>query len=257
MPARTDPRLDRIRAIAEAYARGDRTDPESKDAARRDPDLAPLLANCLGCNSVAQDLLEHVGLSPFDTDLPFLDALVMTRDGMRRNLEMVRAGALEPVAVCDWVTDAFSWQPPDADPDGVLAEIAGELMVGEEAVASLVSDDGAYTLLLHHLETTPPALSDVAAVGLTIHRHHVELRVVFVGRLMDDIDDPEFRREVVRLLADHREAFPTIEDDLADAAAILAGAPDPGARVDRFLRCLARTADPLTCAETIPEEDGP
>lgn len=249
MSAPADPRLPRIRALAEAYIRGERTDPESKADARGDPELAPLLAKCLGCNSVAQELLEQIGLSPFDTDLPFADALVMTRGGMRRNLEQVRTGNLEPVALCDWVTDAFAWQPPDAETDGVLSEIAGELMAGEDEVEALVRDADGYGLLLHHLDSTPAALSDVAALGLAIHGRHDEWRALIGRWVVDDLDDDGFRAAVARMLHDHRESHPTLVDDLADAAALLRGATDPGRRISSFLRCLAKTADPLTCAE--------
>lgn len=257
MPTADDPRLPRIRAIAEAYVRGDRTDPESKIAAREDAELEPLLAKCLGCNSVAQELLEKIGLSPFDTDLPFVETLVMTRAGLRRNLDLVRKGELEPGALCDWVTDGFAWQPPDAETDGVVAEIAGELMAGEDEVEALVMDDHGHALVVHHLDSTPAALADVAAIGLAIHARHDEWRALLGRRVVDEIDDTGFRDDASRMLHDHRESFPTLEDDLADAVGILAGAADPGTRIESFLRCFAKTADPLRCAENAGANDEP
>jgi len=234
--------------MAEHYIRGEKTDAEIRAEALATEELKPLLASCLGCNAIVQDLLEAVGLSPFDTEVTFDRAMTITRDGLRRNLTLAREGTQPPGAVCDWVTDWFAWHAADQQSDDVVLELAGDLMLGEEQVEAIVRDDDRLGLFHYHLDNTPAGLGDHVAFGLAVAEHRERIRGAISSRIADELSDDAFRGEVRRLFRDHLEALPTLEEDLAEAAAVLAERAGEAGIVDAFLRCLARTADPVACA---------
>ena len=68
------------------------------------------------------------------------------------------------------------------------------------------------------------------------------------SRIAGDLSDEAFRGELRRIFRDHFEALPALEDDAAEAVAMMAEREAAGTEIDLFLRCLARTADPISCA---------
>jgi hypothetical protein len=169
---------------------------------------------------------------------------------MVRNLRLAREGSLEPEALCDWVTDWFSWHVAEQPDDGVVLELAGDLMPGPERVEEVVGSDELFDLFLWHLENTDVSMADSCTLGLAISEMRDDLAVRLRDWMNDEIDEEEVRRHVARVLGDRREPFPMFEDDYVEAARMLRDRQPVHEAIDAFLRCLARNADPLSCVDS-------
>ena len=233
--------------ITGAYVRGERTNTELRREAAASPVLAPWLCKCLGVSALAQELLEELGCTPFDPDLDVPGGLAMTRAGMLRNLDLAAGKQLEPAALADWVTDGYSWSDGSAPDDPVLEEIASEIMPGGEDLDAILVDPERLALYRWHLENTPPALAPRASFGFAIAANRAAIERALLARVQADLGDDEFRAAVRGALHDALDALPGLEDELAAAAAELAGR---GAGLDAlraFLICVSRSADPAAC----------
>lgn len=240
---------EKVKRIVEAYIRGERTADEIRDEVRRDDDLASLLPGCLGCFSLPHELLEGLALSPFDTELRFERPLAITRQGLVRNLTLVKEGSLDPEPFCDWLTDWFSWHIVEEPDDGVTLDLAGDLMEGPERLEAVISSESLFGLFLWHLDNTPAAMAETCAAGMEIAWNREDLAAYFHLWVADEIEEETVRRHVSRVLGDSREAFPSFEDDYAEALRVLRDRPGTHEAIQSFLDCLARTADPLACVD--------
>lgn len=245
-----DGTLDAVLAIAGAYVRGERTNGELRRQAAADPALAGVLRRCLGVAALAQELLEALDRTPFDSDLEVEGGLAMTRAGMLRNLDLAARRELEVAALADWVADGFAWSDATGPDDPVLEEIASELMPGGDEVEAILADPERLALYRWHLEHTPPELAPRATFGFAVVAQRAALERALLARIEGDHGDAEFRTAVRRALHDALDALPGLEDELAAAAAELAGR---GAGLDAvrvFLRNVSRDADPAAALET-------
>jgi hypothetical protein len=252
-----DPRLGTVLELVAEYVRGDRTDDELLSAVRADPALAPLEAACLRCSGLAQELLEAVGRSPFDDDLPFAGPPAPSREGLERWLERVRSGAQEASALCDWAADALAWQDPSTPMDPVVEEILTDVLGSEDDVLELVHDDARLELTRWHLEHTPPDRAEAVAVGATVYASRDELLVALVSRTSGITDDAALRVALAPALGVHRKAMPGLLEDLVAAAVRLAEAGAELDTVERFLDRLARTGDPTAALTSDDDRDDP
>jgi hypothetical protein len=237
--------------LLEAYVRGDRTDTEVFDEARRNPRTAAIATECLRCSCIAQEMLEALGRSPIDPDLPFDGrAPSPTRSGTLRWLERVRDGVESPESLCDWATDAFAWADPDLRMDPVVEEILSELCASEEDVVRWTSEAGRLAILRWHLEHTAAAVSDQVSVALAIGRVLEPLRAALGARIHGESGEDELHARVEELLGDQRDAFPDLVVDLVRSAALLGERELPANGLDAFLECVWQTADPWRFVES-------
>ena len=255
-----DPRLGTVLELVADYVRGDRTDDDLLSAVRSDPALAPLEAACLRCSGLAQELLEAVGRSPFDDDLPFARPPAPSREGLTRWFERVRSGAQEAAALCDWAADSLAWQDPSTPMDPVVEEILTDVLGSEDDVVALVHDDARLALVLWHLEHTPADRVAAVSVGATVCTSRDELLVALVSRTSGITDDDALRAAITPLLEAHRETMPALVEGLVAAAARLTDAGAELDAVERFLDRLARIGDPVAAlasgGDDDPESDG-
>jgi hypothetical protein len=257
MSVEQDPRLGSVLDLVADYVRGDRTDDDLLSAVRADPALAPLESACLRCSGLAQELLEAVGRSPFDDDLPFDRHPAPTRDGLARWFDRVRSGDQEAAALCDWAADSLAWQDPSTPMDPVVEEILTDVLGSEDEVVALVHDDARLELVRWHLEHTAADRVDAVAVGATVHASRDELLVALVSRTAGITDDTALRGTVAPLLEAHRRAAPDLVEALVTAAARLTDAGAELETVERFLDRLARTGDPATAMDDDDPEPDP
>jgi hypothetical protein len=246
--------VEAIKSLVEDYIRGDKTVDEIRDHIRSDAALAPSLDNCLGCNSLPQELLESIGLNPFEAEVSFSKKLTISREGLARNLRMARERILSPKALCEWATDWFTWQIAERPDDHVVLELAGELMLGEEQIESILFSSEHYDLFQWHIENTPPKMGDNVALGLVVAEHLEDLAAQLRQRITEEISQEALRDYLARLFRENRQSFPTFEDDFCDAVEQLRHKPLAYEAIDSFLRCVGRTADPLACADSISSE---
>ncbi len=244
MSGEHDPRLGTVLGLVADYVRGDRTDDDLLTAVRADPALAPLEASCLRCSGLAQELLEAVGRSPFDDDLPYDRRPAPSREGLARWFERVRSGAQEAAALCDWAADALAWQDPSAPMDPVVEEILTDVLGSEDDVVAIAHDDTRFELVRWHLEHTPADRVAAVGVGATVCASRDELLVALVSRTSGITDDAGLRAALAPLLGEHRKTLPALPDQMVAAATELADAGAGLDEVERFLDRLARTGDP-------------
>ncbi len=233
---KTDPVAERVKRLAECYLRGEKTADEVRAEALEDRDIAPLVGQGLGCNTLPQELLEAVGLDPFETETTFERPMTITRAGMLRNLRLVREGTLDPRACADWAADWFSWHIAERPDDDVVLELAGELMLGEERVEEIAHDDAVHTVCTHHLEHTPAALGERCALGLAIVEQRAALMAAIAEHRAGDLDAEGLRAAIERLLGDRLDAVPGLADDLVETVRAR-----PRGTVEAFLAEVAKT----------------
>lgn len=244
-----DPRIEKAVGFLRTYVRGERTDDQVFREVRADPDLAPFASRLLRCSSAAQELLEAFDRSPFDLDLPVEGGLVPTRDGVRLWLDRVRTADQPPDALCDWATDALAWRDPEVPIDPVLEEVLSELVGSDEDVVWWTGDEARLALLTWHLEHTDAALAERVSLGLALARAHDTVRGALLSLADGDRDADEVREDLRAALEAHHDAHPTLVDDLLEAVVSLPGSGSRAVRIEALLACVARTADPIGCAE--------
>jgi len=240
---------EKVKQLASAYIRGERTAAEVRAETRNDAGLSELADGCLGVCTFPHELLEQAEVDPFVSEIDFDPPLAITRDGMVRNLDLVKAGELPAVALSDWVTDWFSWQIAARPDDEVILELAGELMLGEESVEEILNDPFRLELVRWHLANTPATLSGVTSFGLTVAANRAELSDLVRNSREEDPGDDGPDRELQRLFRDCLDAMPGLADDLAESIRRLGESEADDATVQRFLEQLARSADPLAAVD--------
>ncbi|MBD3867512.1 MAG: hypothetical protein IFK94_05255 [Acidobacteria bacterium] len=241
---------EQVKQLALSYIRGELTAGEVRVRTREDAGLSELAAGCIGVCTFPHELLEQAEVDPFVSEVEFDPPLAITREGMVRNLDLAKAGELPPLAFSDWVTDWFSWQIAARPDDEVILELAGELMLGEEAVEEILNDPFRMDLVRWHLANTPAALGGITSFGLTVAAHRQELAdLARSSSPGEDPDDDGPTRDLQRLFKDCLDAMPGLADDLAEAMRILGEAGASDETIHRFMEKLARTADPLAAVE--------
>ncbi len=241
--------LETVKQLASSYIRGQLTAAEVRGRVRSDAAMAELVSGCIGVSTFPHELLEQAGIDPFVSEIDFDPPLAITRDGMVRNLDLVKAGELPPLALSDWVTDWFSWQIAARPDDDVILELAGELMLGEESVEEILHDPFRFDLVRWHLANTPSALGGTTAFGLAVAAHREELAELVRRSSGEDPQDNGMSRDLDRLLQGCLDAMPGLADDLAEAVRLLGEAGPTDESIQRFLEQIARTADPLSALE--------
>jgi hypothetical protein len=241
---------ERVKQLAVSYIRGELTAVEVRRQTRDDEALSDLASGCIGVCTFPHELLEQAEVDPFVSEIEFDPPLAITRDGMIRNLDLVQAGELSPLALSDWVTDWFSWQIAARPDDEVILELAGELMLGEESVEEILNDPFRLELVRWHLANTPAALGGLTTFGLTVAANRAELADLVRNSLEEDCEEDRLTSNLQRLFKDCLEAMPGLADDLAEAVRILAGDGPTDAKIHRFMEQIARTADPLAAIDS-------
>jgi hypothetical protein len=244
-----DPRIEKAVGFLRTYVRGERTDDQVFREVRNDPDLAPFASRLLRCSSAAQELLEAFDRSPFDLDLEVEGGLVPTRDGLRLWLDRVRTADQPPGALCDWATDALAWRDPTVPIDPVLEEVLSELVGSDDDVLWWTGDEERFSLVAWHLEHTDAGLADRVSLGLALARARDAVHRALLSLADGERDVDEVRGDLRVALDGHHDAHPTLVDDLIEVVAAL---PEPGSRarrIEALLGCVARTADPIGCAD--------
>ena len=243
-------RQEKVKQLAVSYIRGELTAAEVRNRTRDDPELSGLASGCIGVCTFPHELLEQAEIDPFVSELEFDPPLAITRDGMIRNLDLVQAGELPPLALSDWVTDWFSWQIAARPDDEVILELAGELMLGEESVEEILGDPFRLDLVRWHLANTPATLGSLTTFGLTVAAHRSDLAELVRGSSEDNAEGDRLGNELQRLFKECLEAMPGLADDMAEAVRRLGEIEADETTIQRFLEQVARSADPLAALET-------
>ncbi len=239
--------LKEVRRLASAYIQGEMTAEEVREAAKADGRMGRILASCMGVSTFPHELLEEAGIDPFTSEVEFESPLSITREGMERNLQAAMEGRLSAEALSDWVTDWFSWQIAARPDDEVVLELAGELMLGEEAAREVLGNPAACELFLWHLRNTPSELGAVASFGLAVLAHREELERLVIQLGLEELSE-EAAAEILRnCFRETLESFPGLEDDFLEAARALENHRQE--TVARFLTEVAKSADPLSAME--------
>lgn len=239
--------LEAVRTLASAYIRGDKTSEEVRAAARADDRLEGILASLMGVSSFPQELLEESGIDPFTSEVEFDPPLAITREGLTRNLRLAMEGKLTPEALSDWVTDWFSWQIAARPDDEVVLELAGELLLGEEAAEEVLASAGTCDLFLWHLRNTPSALSSTVSFGLVLVAHITELEELVTTTSAGELTEEAAAESLRRIFRENLEAFPSLENDFLEAVRSFESISMESA--GRFLQAVAKNADPLSAVE--------
>lgn len=241
--------LEAVRTLVSEYIRGSSTATEVRAAAMEDGRLGAIISAVMGVSSFPQELLEESGIDPFTSEVEFDPPLSITRDGMTRNLQLAMEGRLTPEALSDWVTDWFSWQIAARPDDDVVLELAGELMLGEEAAEEVLANPAACELFLWHLQNTPSELNATVSFGLAMLAHRAELEEMLTAIGSHELTEEAAGEILRKIFRDSLEAFPGLEIDFLEAARTLNTTSREVAA--SFLQAMAKNADPLSAVQEL------